>query len=172
MGTTRGQPHRAASRCLTKWNGTPIMITKNKWVVVGAASVLGVGLLSGGAVAAANAMSIQDADGSKAGISSIETFENLPVTVPETSNPAPTPTTTPSTGPTGSTSSSSNGDVNSANTPNTVNTPNTPNSPNTVNTPNTPNSPNTPNTPNTPASPASPASPVSAQTPNSPQSVD
>ena len=130
------------------------MITKNKWVVVGAASVLGVGLLSGGAVATANAMSIQDADGSKAGISSIETFENLPVTVPETSNPAPTPTTTPSTGPTGSTSSSSNGDVNSANTPNT---------PNTV---------NTPNTPNTPASPASPASPVSAQTPNSPQSVD
>ena len=136
------------------------MITKNKWVVVGAASVLGVGLLSGGAVATANAMSIQDADGSKAGISSIETFENLPVTVPETSTPAPTPATTSSTGPTGSTSSSPNGDVNSANTPNT---------PNTVNTPNTPNS---PNTPNTPASPASPASPVSAQTPNSPQSVD
>ena len=45
-------------------------MNKSKWTAAGAASVLGLGLASGGALAAANAADIRDTSGEKIGVSS------------------------------------------------------------------------------------------------------
>lgn len=47
------------------------MNNKRKWTAIGAASALGLGLVAGGGILTANAMTIHDADGEKVGVGSI-----------------------------------------------------------------------------------------------------
>ena len=88
------QKHRTIDSTNDKENH---MDSKKKWVAVGAASVLGLGLLAGGAVAQASEMSISDRSGDQVGtgITRIDDRVNeSPVLVPSNSVSA-TSTTSP-----------------------------------------------------------------------------
>ncbi|GEP26890.1 MULTISPECIES: hypothetical protein [Cryobacterium] len=59
----------------------PKMTAKKRWIAMGAGSALGIGLLAGGAVTAANAFEIEDSSGSSIGVqpvSSISTSTAIP----------------------------------------------------------------------------------------------
>ncbi|TFD54222.1 hypothetical protein E3T43_12865 [Cryobacterium sp. Hh7] len=59
----------------------PKMTAKKRWIAMGAGSALGIGLLAGGAVTAANAFEIEDRSGSSIGVqpvSSISTSTAIP----------------------------------------------------------------------------------------------
>jgi hypothetical protein len=75
------------------------MDAKKKWIAVGAASVLGLGLLAGGAAASANNMSVNDRSGERVGdgITSIDDRINeSPVLVPSNSVSATSAVSAPS----------------------------------------------------------------------------
>ena len=49
----------------------PKMTAKKRWIAMGAGSALGIGLLAGGAVTAANAFEIEDRSGASIGVQSV-----------------------------------------------------------------------------------------------------
>ncbi len=125
------------------------------WVAVGATSLLGLGVVSGGAVAAAEALNLTDISGSIAGTTGISTRDT-------TLDPLPSSTL----------SASSNDDSSGSQTPSPTSTvsPVSPASPVSAQTPASPDSPvsaKSPASPQSPVSAQSPASPVSAQSPAS-----
>ncbi|WBU38996.1 hypothetical protein [Homoserinibacter sp. YIM 151385] len=128
-----------------------------KWVVVGAASTLGLGLTGFGAISAANAFGAQNSsdDAGVAAITESPNGDRIPSAATSTTI-APTDVATPAATPSAQ----------------TANTPNTPNSPQTAASPVSPASPQTPASPVSPQSPQSPQSPVSPISPASPVSAD
>lgn len=118
-----------------------------KWIVYGATGVIGLGLLAGGAAAAATAMDLRDAEGTTlpggqlTGKSAANLDGSTPITMDVTDDTATVVTTvTPTVSPV------------------TPVTPPSPVTPVTQATPPTPPSPLTPPSPVTPATPASAAS--------------
>ena len=115
-----------------------------KWAAVGAASVLGFGLIAGGAVAAANASEIKDAPGDPVGEKiSVEQPLDGTKTFVDSANSVPSPKSVKS--------------PQSPQSPQSVTEPATvePASPISVDSPASINSPQSPNSPNSPDSPAS-----------------
>jgi hypothetical protein len=129
---------------------------KRKWTLVGAVSVLGIGLVSGGAIAAANAVDINDSRGDDAGVNSIRgTSTGASLGVPSAITPTPSPSSSSNSSSDDSSSSSSNSSgVDSVDSPNTAPSPTT-----------------APSAPS-PMSPPSVVSPMSAASVQSPASVD
>ena len=112
---------------------------RKKWVAYGVSGVVGLGILAGGAVTAAQAMDLRSLDGQTIPGGSLTGKASL---VSETPDATPTPTPSPSASHTG---------------PSPVTTPTAATPP----TPPTPASAPSPVTPPSPVSPVSPASPVS-----------
>ena len=69
---------------------------KRKWVMIGATSALGIGMITGGAVFTAQAMSLEDTRGAEVGepiqIGGKVTQDQVPEPAPEPAKPAPEPT--------------------------------------------------------------------------------
>lgn len=113
-----------------------------RWIVIGASGTLGLGLVAGGAMAAANAFELRDVPGTV----QLEQAATVSEQAPATTAPAVTPSPATPSAPTAPTAASP------AEAPQAVSPVS----------PVTPASPMTPSSPVTPASPASPASAPSA----------
>ncbi|WP_166873160.1 hypothetical protein [Salinibacterium sp. ZJ450] len=133
------------------------MQKKTKWTAVGAASVLGLGLIAGGALTAAHASTVNVSDNSPAAATSGAAFGLTTTSDPIGSAPTTSPSASPTTSPTAPAAATPAATVDTASSGQTA-----PSIATAVSAPSVAS----------PISPASPASPISAISPISPVSVD
>ncbi len=105
------------------------MNAKKKWTAIGAASVLGVGIVGGGAVASANAMSLIVDDSGATGIAGISTKNSSFDPLPDSTVSAQSVNSVDSTPSAPSPASPESAPSPVSNSPASANSPDSPNSP-------------------------------------------